>query len=125
MSSVVLVTGSRTWDDAEFVRITLNAAWFSIGPSMVLMHGACPDGADELADQWAALGRVPVIRVPADWKRDGRAAGILRNMRMVDMGPLTHCVAFIRDDSRGATHCASYARSRGVPTTIHTWDARW
>lgn len=128
LNHIVLVTGSRSWDDFDFIAMTLDGLFGVLGSRMVLMHGACPKGADQLADLWTATHQpmVPVIRVPADWGRDGRRGGILRNMRMVvDMGPLALCVAFIRDDSAGATQCARYARSRGVPTVIHSWDERW
>jgi hypothetical protein len=52
---------------------------------------------------------------PADWHTHGRAAGHLRNARMVAAGAEL-CLAFIRDHSRGASHCAALAEQAGIPT---------
>ena len=120
---IVMVTGSRTWDDFAFIWSELNALYFSIGPRMILMHGHCGKGADEAADQWGLRGRVPTIRWPANWARDGRAAGVMRNMAMVDSG-IGYCLAFLRDASRGTSQCVAYARSKGVRTVVFDWEDR-
>ncbi|MGH8878010.1 MAG: hypothetical protein ACRD0P_11805, partial [Stackebrandtia sp.] len=45
----------------------------------------------------------------------GRAAGPARNAAMVHTRPAL-CLAFIRDHSRGASHCADLAERTGIPT---------
>jgi hypothetical protein len=60
MSTRVLVTGSRTWVDADVVRAAL-------APH----SGACPRGADAIAEGiWRS------------WGRYGRSAGFRRNAEM-------------------------------------------
>ena len=114
----VLVTGSRTWTDTTVIRDALAAVWH---PDTMLVTGACPHGADQLAEQcWRAWGGT-VERWPADWRHHGRAAGFRRNQQMVDTAP-DECVAFIRSHSPGATHCAQAARRAGIPTTVHHTD---
>lgn len=54
---------------------------------------------------------------PADWATQGRKAGILRNLAMVRDGA-DRCIAFIQDESRGATHCATAAHQAGIETQI-------
>lgn len=108
----VLVTGSRTWTDHTVIRAALAAVW---QPDAVLVSGACPRGADHLCEQcWTKWGG-HLERHPADWHRHRRAAGMIRNRHMVRLGA-DLCLAFIRDHSRGATHCADTAEAAGIPT---------
>ncbi|PXY16477.1 hypothetical protein BAY59_38625 (plasmid) [Prauserella coralliicola] len=114
----VLVTGSRTWTDTTVIRDGLAAVWH---PDAVLVTGACPRGADRLAEQcWTHWGG-RVERHPASWHRHGRRAGYVRNHRMIEAGADV-CVAFIRGRSRGASHCAGWADLAGIPTIVHAAD---
>lgn len=118
----VLVTGSRDWSDHDVVRDAL--AWARYGhEAMVVVHGACPSGADAMASWWVRRYRflsVSEERHPADWRRYGRAAGPLRNRAMVAAGA-DLCLAFIRDGSRGASHAAGLAEAAGIP--VRRWTA--
>jgi hypothetical protein len=58
---------------------------------------------------------------PADWDRYGKAAGMIRNAAMVKAGA-DICLAFVRNGSRGATHCADLAERAGIPTRRFTRD---
>jgi hypothetical protein len=112
----VLITGSRTWEDAGVIAGVL-AGHYRDGA--VLVSGACPRGADALGEEyWGLLGG-QVERHPADWATYGRRAGFRRNAEMVNAGAAV-CLAFIRDGSRGASHCAGLARAAGIPVEIHT-----
>lgn len=112
----VLVTGSRTWTDRAAIRDGLAAVWGA--GDRVLITGACPTGADALAEAcWRAWGG-QVETHPADWDTHGRAAGPRRNTKMVAAGAQV-CVAFIRDDSRGASHLAGLAEAAGIEVHRH------
>jgi hypothetical protein len=106
----VLVTGSRTWTDEAVIAAALREHW---GTGAVLVCGACPRGADAIAERlWHDWGG-QVERHPADWAT-GRAAGMERNAAMVAAGADV-CLAFIRDNSPGATHTARLADLAGIP----------
>jgi hypothetical protein len=109
----VLITGSRTWTDTATLRAALADAWAA--GARVLVSGACPTGADALAEQcWRRWGG-QIERHPADWSRHGRAAGFRRNAAMVATRP-DLCLAFIHNNSRGASHTAGLAEHTGIPT---------
>lgn len=120
-----LVTGSRTWDDEATVNRALDAVAFGAESAgyerLVVVHGAAR-GADSIADRWVrewpvAELTVTAERCPANWRDHGRRAGIVRNLEMLRSGPDV-VLAFIRDDSAGATHCAELAGEAGIPLRV-------
>jgi hypothetical protein len=118
----MLVTGSRDWTDND--RIATEMAWYALGyTQLTLIHGACPTGADDLADRFGHRLGWQVERHPADWRRHGRRAGYIRNAEMVEAGAEV-CLAFIRNNSRGATMCADLAERAGIPTHRFTEETK-
>lgn len=115
---VVLVTGSRDWDDPYPVHRALYSEFFGTDEQLIVMHGDCPRGADKHAKDWcASMAHVGVREDahPAKWEIHGKASGFIRNQQMVDEGAGI-CLAFIRNNSRGATDCARRAEKAGIPT---------
>lgn len=110
----VLVTGSRAWAAPEVIVKALWEAWLVRDGDFVIVHGACPRGADLMADQAAQRYGWQVERHPADWERHGKGAGFRRNNEMVRAGADV-CLAFIKDESRGAVQCAMAAEWAGIP----------
>jgi hypothetical protein len=117
----ILVTGSRDWDDIATIGAALEQAIADAGPRTILVvHGACPSGADRHADHYARWLRgkgapVDVEPHPANWSLNGKRAGFIRNQLMVNLGADV-CLAFIKDGSRGASHTARLAEEAGIPT---------
>ncbi|MEU1663633.1 DUF2493 domain-containing protein [Streptomyces sparsogenes] len=113
----VLVTGSRDWEDQATVWQALADAVRDIPADceIVIVHGACPHGADTMADQWATKYGATIERHPANWRINGKRAGFIRNQHMVNLGA-DICLAFIRNGSRGASHTANLAEQAGIPT---------
>jgi hypothetical protein len=129
-----LVTGNRDWSDWKAIETALDDL-AAAHPSLLVVHVACPTGADAMADAWVARYRqwpaldhhADVERHPADWRRYGRRAGPVRNAAMVALGADV-CLAFVRPcvrlncpkpglhGSHGASQCADLAEAAGIVT---------
>lgn len=111
----VLVTGSRDWTGQAEVWDALDSLWDLASGRFTLVHGACPKGADQIAQQWAESRHgVKSEQHPADWTQHKKAAGFRRNAEMVALGA-DICLEFIRNGSKGATHTADLAEKAGIP----------
>lgn len=106
----ILVCGGRGFDDLGAVWAQLDAFNGLRGIRVVFEGGA--SGADLLASQWATLNSVRCITFRADWKMLGRAAGPLRNQRMIDEGKPDLVIAF--PGGKGTADMVRRARGAGV-----------
>lgn len=117
----IIVTGSRDWWDSRIIGQWLD--YYShrvLEPAqLVVVHGGCPTGADEMANSWGRTLGLTVEAHPANWRINGKRAGLIRNQLMVNLGA-DLCLAFIRNGSRGATHCAGLTEQAGIPTRRFT-----
>lgn len=112
----ILITGSRDWDDEQLIEDALEF-WSELatGQQTTLISGACPTGADAIAEKLAERWGWTIERHPADWSTHGKRAGYLRNKEMVDSKP-DLCVGFVKNNSRGATMTLRLAEEAGIPT---------
>jgi SLOG family YspA-like protein len=72
----LLVTGSRTWNDARTIEQALAVILDRHPQGVLLVHGASPRGADAIAAAYAA--RTPGYQIeahPADWHHHGQPQG--------------------------------------------------
>lgn len=81
----VLVTGGRDFEDRQLLVRVLNQL-HEVHKFALLIHGGAK-GADQLAGEWGAEHNIPVMPLPANWKRHGRAAGPIRNRQMLEHRP--------------------------------------
>lgn len=124
------MTGSRQWQEPLTVWQQLYALGIQAygdydgGHFLTVVHGNAATGADRMAQQWVQLSPFELWKPvqiteephPADWSL-GRGAGFIRNQYMVDLGA-DLCLAFIRNNSRGATDCLSRAEAAGIECKV-------
>lgn len=102
-----IVCGGREYSDEA----TLFAALDSIKPALVIQGGA--PGADRLALKWCHSRCIECWNMPADWKKHGKAAGPIRNQRMIDEGKPSLVIAF--PGGRGTENMVQLAERAGIP----------
>lgn len=105
----VLVCGGRNYDDFLTLDETLENLDIHQGIELIIQGGA--KGADKLAQDWAYMCNKPCLRVPAEWSKHGKKAGILRNIKMLQYGP-NLVVAF--PGGRGTAHMTKIAKEAGI-----------
>lgn len=109
----VLVCGSRDWQDRKLIYKALDA----IQPKpAAIIQGGCR-GVDSIANRWCGMHGVTSVAVMAEWQKYGRAAGPIRNQKMVDMRP-HFVVAFLTKplgQSIGTSDTVTRARKANIP----------
>lgn len=88
----ILVCGGRAFADHVAVETVLDHLAAARGDLVIIQGGA--DGADRWARRWAEYHRHEYMNFPPDWKTHGKAAGPIRNQRMIDVGRPDLVIAF-------------------------------
>lgn len=113
----LLVCGGRDFAAADLLTRVLDRAHEGWRIS-ALIHGDAP-GADTLARLWAESRNVPHLPFPADWREHGRAAGPMRNQRMLDEGRPEIVIGF--KGNRGTRDMLWRAQNAGLPVYLIGW----
>lgn len=106
----VLVCGGRGFSDESAIVNHL----FGLDdedPITAIIHGGA-SGADTIAGHTAELLKVPCTVYRAAWKKHGKAAGPIRNQRMLDEGKPDLVVAYA--GGRGTADMVRRAKAAGV-----------
>lgn len=111
---VLAVCGGRDYADRDRVLATLDRV-HAKRPVTLLVQGDCPTGADAFTRDWARARHLPCLGFPAAWETEGRAAGPLRNARMVAYG-LDGLVAF--PGGRGTADMTRRCHAAGVTVMV-------
>jgi SLOG family YspA-like protein len=104
----VLVTGSRDWSAQWVIRERLKEAQ----PTTVVEGGQT--GADRIAREIATADGVDVVTYWANWKRHGKAAGPIRNQKMLLRERPDLVLAFPLPSSRGTWDMVKQAKAAGI-----------
>ena len=116
----IIVAGGRNFTDYALLSATLtDVLKINEGVDTVIVSGGC-QGADSLGERYAGEHGLQVVRFPAEWVVYGKAAGPIRNRKMVkyaseETGIL---VAFWDGESRGTANMIRLAKQFGLQTKI-------
>lgn len=78
----------------------------------VLIHGDAR-GADQGGADWGKSEHAQVLAYPANWRKHGKAAGPIRNTRMLEEGKPDVVIAL--PGGRGTANLVSQAVAYGIP----------
>lgn len=109
----VLVCGGRDYQDQAKAWAVLDALKLEAPHDALTLICGAANGADLLAANWALRRKVPFDWFPVEWKKYGKAAGPMRNQRMLDEGQPDLVIAF--PGGRGTADMVRRAEAAGLP----------
>lgn len=120
----VLICGSRDWNANLPIMAVLEGLLQPDGTTMLTVIEGGARGADAVAAEWVRTVPSEFVQheqYPADWDVHGKAAGPIRNQRMLDKGKPDQVWAFVTkplEDSRGTADMVRRARAAGITTYV-------
>lgn len=113
----VIIAGCRDFSDYDLLkeRCDYYLSKKRQEDTVVILSGAA-QGADVLGERYAQENGLAIERHPADWKKNGRAAGPIRNAEMAKVADAL--IAFWDGKSKGTKSMIDLARRNNVPTRI-------
>lgn len=111
----VLICGSRDWQYPD----DIDAFVKSLPKDTVIIEGECR-GADIQSRISAIKHGLEVEKYPANWKKYGKGAGIIRNKEMLEKGKPNLVVAFHDnlEESKGTRNMVTQALAKRIPVKI-------
>ena len=113
----IIIAGTRTFSDYEKLRASCNRllAEKQRTHTVVVISGTAR-GTDQLGERYARERGFQLRRFPADWDRDGKKAGPIRNAKMADNADAL--IAFWDGQSRGTKNMIETAKRKGLAIRI-------
>lgn len=102
------IVGSRTFNDYEFLKQTVNSLSNIKSITHIVSGGA--NGADTLAEKYCLENELELIIFLPDWKKYGRSAGMIRNKDIINTCDIV--IAFWDGKSRGTENSIKLARTK-------------
>jgi predicted Rossmann fold nucleotide-binding protein DprA/Smf involved in DNA uptake len=106
------IVGSRNFDDYALLNEKL--APYKDVAGLVVSGGA--KGADSLGEKWAKENNIPVKIFYPDWKKYGRAAGLVRNKEIINNAEVV--IAFWDGQSSGTKSSIELAKKAGKKVEV-------
>lgn len=113
----VIIAGTRTFTDYTLLQRECNhlLSEKQRTHNIIVVSGTAR-GADTLGERYARERGFQLRRFPADWDKDGKKAGMLRNYRMADNADAL--IAFWDGTSRGTANMIDIARKKNLPVRV-------
>ena len=121
MGLKLIIAGTRTITNYALLEKAMIASKFAEEEIEEVVSGGAA-GVDTLGEQWAKKHGIKVKRFPANWDRDGKAAGPIRNKAMAVYAHKDGDGALLAlwdGKSPGTSHMIFLARGMGLRGKIY------
>jgi hypothetical protein len=118
MKQKVIIAGGRDFDDWDYLMRSLSIFDQWRGGNAEIVSGGAR-GADQLGEKLAKVWGYDLTVKPADWKKYGRGAGIIRNAEMAEYADVL--VAFWDGKSRGTKNMITTALLEGLEVHVYRY----
>ena len=117
----VIIAGSRAFDDYDILcKYCDRLLSQKQATHQIVIISGTSRGADTLGERYAHERGYAVEKYPADWNRDGKAAGPIRNAQMAKVADAL--IAFWDGQSKGTANMINLARLKPLPFRIVRFD---
>ena len=108
-----IIAGSRTLDDPEPLLLAIdNCPW-----TITTIISGRAKGADTIGEAYAEAFGIPVMSFPADWDKQGKSAGRIRNEEMAKVAQA--CIVLWDGISPGSKNMIGLAKTYGLPLMVY------
>lgn len=113
----VIIAGGRSFADYELLTTKCDALLKQKSTTLdIVIISGTAKGADSLGERYALERGYAVEHFPADWKKYGRAAGMMRNAQMADIA--NALIAFWDGKSSGTKNMIDTAMKKKLNISI-------
>ena len=117
----VIIAGGRHFNDYELLKEKCEYYLQNkLRESKVVIISGHATGADDLGERYAQERGLYLDAHPADWDKNGRAAGPIRNKEMAEIADAL--IAFWDGASRGTKNMIDTAKSKGLKVAIVRYE---
>jgi hypothetical protein len=109
----VIIAGGRDFNNYDFLCEMCNNIFQKEGYEIVSGNAK---GADKLGEKYAKEKNIKLTLFPADWNKNGKAAGFIRNKEMAEYGDIL--IAFWDGKSKGTKHMIDLANNKNLSVNI-------
>lgn len=110
----VIIAGGRDFDDYELLKNSVSKI-LSKKENICVFSGKAK-GADSLGARYAIENNLQLKEFPADWNKNGKMAGMIRNIEMGNEADAL--IAFWDCCSHGTKHMIDYMKKNNKPVRI-------
>lgn len=121
--STLGIVGSRTCTDKDYVFSAIDGYMRGIEAVIGKVNTICSGGAsgvDSLAEQYASERGLNLIVYHADWEKNGKSAGHVRNHKIVETSDFV--LAIWDGKSPGTKNTISLCKKYGIPHIVEIVD---
>jgi hypothetical protein len=111
----IVVCGSRNWTNIDLIKEQILRIVETSLEITIWQGGAT--GADSIARRIAEDEGIDCVTVHANWKKYGKAAGPMRNAKMLELAKPSILLSFPKNGSKGTADMIN--RANKFPGSIH------